>query len=162
MNKFTIDGSWNQIKGKLRQKFAQLTDDDLNFSEGKSEELLGRLQSKLGMSEDDLYVMLNDLKASSAAVAGGIRQRVDQVKTKATEVAGDIKTRASHVADDLKATANARAEQIKSQAGEVYENVKQRAVTLHETSNEYVRQKPREALFTALAAGFVLGLIIRR
>ena len=48
MNKFQIKGNWNQIKGKLKQKYAQLTDDDLTFAEGKEDELLGRLQKRLG------------------------------------------------------------------------------------------------------------------
>ena len=42
------------MKGKLKQKYAQLTDDDLRFAEGKDEELLGRLQQKLGKSKEDL------------------------------------------------------------------------------------------------------------
>lgn len=54
MNKLTIKGNWNQIKGKLKQQYGQLTDDDLAFEEGKEEELLGRLQKRLGKSKDEL------------------------------------------------------------------------------------------------------------
>ena len=43
-----IESKWNQLRGKLKQKYAQLTDDDLTFLEGKGEELLGRLAEKLG------------------------------------------------------------------------------------------------------------------
>lgn len=49
-----IKGSWNEVKGKLKQKYGQLTDDDLSFTEGKGDELLGRLQQKLGRSKEDL------------------------------------------------------------------------------------------------------------
>ena len=49
-----IKGNWNELKGKLKQKYGQLTDDDLTFSEGKFDELLGRLQQKLGRSKEDL------------------------------------------------------------------------------------------------------------
>jgi uncharacterized protein YjbJ (UPF0337 family) len=52
--KLEIKGSWNEIKGKLKQKYAQLTDDDLAFGEGKTDELLGRLQQKLGRSKEEL------------------------------------------------------------------------------------------------------------
>ncbi len=48
MNKLNINGNWNEIAGKLKQKFANLKDDDLLFKEGKEEELQGRLQQKLG------------------------------------------------------------------------------------------------------------------
>jgi uncharacterized protein YjbJ (UPF0337 family) len=51
MTKFELKGSWNEVKGKLKQKYADLTDDDLTFAEGKDDELLGRLQKKLGRSE---------------------------------------------------------------------------------------------------------------
>lgn len=54
MNKLQIKGNWNEIKGKLKQKFADLTDDDLTFAEGKEDELLGRLQQRLGKSEEEI------------------------------------------------------------------------------------------------------------
>ena len=54
MTKLQIKGSWNEIQGKLKQKYAQLTDDDLTFAEGKEEELLGRLQQRLGKSKEEV------------------------------------------------------------------------------------------------------------
>jgi uncharacterized protein YjbJ (UPF0337 family) len=54
MNKLQIKGNWNEIKGKLKQKFADLTDDDLTFVEGKEDEMLGRLQRRLGKSEEEV------------------------------------------------------------------------------------------------------------
>ena len=49
-----LKGNWNEIKGKLKQKYGQLTDQDLTFAEGKEDELLGRLQKKLGKTKDEL------------------------------------------------------------------------------------------------------------
>lgn len=49
------------MKGKLKQKYGQLTDDDLAFAEGKEDELLGRLQKKLGKSKEDLRTELESL-----------------------------------------------------------------------------------------------------
>jgi len=49
-----IKGNWNIIKGRLKQEYAELTDDDLAYEEGKEEELMGRLQKKLGKTKDDL------------------------------------------------------------------------------------------------------------
>jgi uncharacterized protein YjbJ (UPF0337 family) len=54
MTKLQFKGSWNEVKGKLKQKYAQLSDDDVAFAEGKEDELLGRLQQKLGKSKEDL------------------------------------------------------------------------------------------------------------
>ena len=52
MNKLEIKGDWNITKGKLKQKWAKLTDDDLQFVEGKSEELLGRIQKRTGETRE--------------------------------------------------------------------------------------------------------------
>lgn len=54
MNKQTLEGNWNVIKGKLKQKYSDLTDDDLTFAEGKEDELYGRLQKKLGKTKDEI------------------------------------------------------------------------------------------------------------
>ena len=54
MNKLKMRGSWNEVKGKLKQKYADLTDDDLMFAEGKEDELFGRLQKRLGKSKEEI------------------------------------------------------------------------------------------------------------
>jgi uncharacterized protein YjbJ (UPF0337 family) len=54
MNKLSVKGNWNEIKGKLKQKYANLTDDDLMFAEGMEVELYGRLQQRLGKTKDEL------------------------------------------------------------------------------------------------------------
>jgi len=61
MNTKELKGNWNELKGKLKQKFAVLTDDDLMFAEGKSEELYGRLQVKLGKTEEELKRIISEL-----------------------------------------------------------------------------------------------------
>jgi uncharacterized protein YjbJ (UPF0337 family) len=61
MTKLQFKGGWNEVKGKLKQKYAQLTDDDLTFAEGKDDELLGRLQQKLGKTKEDVRRELEDL-----------------------------------------------------------------------------------------------------
>lgn len=54
MTTLEMKGNWNEIKGKLKQKYAQLTDDDLTFVEGKEDELFGRLQKRLGKNKEEL------------------------------------------------------------------------------------------------------------
>lgn len=61
MTTLNLKGHWNEIKGKLKQKYGQLTDDDLTFAEGKEEELLGRLQQRLGKSKDDVRAEIERL-----------------------------------------------------------------------------------------------------
>jgi uncharacterized protein YjbJ (UPF0337 family) len=52
--KLNIKGNWDELKGKLKQKYAKLTDDDLLFIEGKENELLGRLEKKLGQTKEEI------------------------------------------------------------------------------------------------------------
>ena len=61
MTNLQFKGSWNEVKGKLKQKYGQLTDNDLAFAEGKEDELLGRLQQRLGKSKDDLRKEIESL-----------------------------------------------------------------------------------------------------
>ena len=60
MNTTELKGNWDEQKGKLKQKFAQLTDDDLLFAEGKKDEMMGKLQIKLGKSKEELHKILSD------------------------------------------------------------------------------------------------------
>ena len=59
-----IKGNWNEKKGKLKQKFANLTDDDLMFAEGKKDEMLGKLQIKLGKTKEELHKVMSGQKTS--------------------------------------------------------------------------------------------------
>jgi uncharacterized protein YjbJ (UPF0337 family) len=61
MNKLQIKGSWNEIKGKLKQSYGNLTDDDLVFAEGKDDELVGRLQKRLGKSKEEVRQMIEGI-----------------------------------------------------------------------------------------------------
>jgi uncharacterized protein YjbJ (UPF0337 family) len=61
MDKFEIKGNWNELKGKLKQKYASLTDDDLTYSEGKGEEMLGKVQKKVGKTREELIKEIESL-----------------------------------------------------------------------------------------------------
>ncbi|MCX6838833.1 MAG: CsbD family protein [Verrucomicrobia bacterium] len=67
MTKLEIKGDWNIIKGNLKQKWAKLTDDDLQFIEGKQEELLGRIQKRTGESREAVENAINEYRAALAS-----------------------------------------------------------------------------------------------
>lgn len=60
-NMTELKGNWNEQKGKLKQKFALLTENDLLFEEGKKDEMLGRLQVKLGKTREELEKIIGSL-----------------------------------------------------------------------------------------------------
>ncbi len=61
MNSLSLKGNWNEVAGKLKQKYANLTDDDLLFKEGKEEELFGRLQNRLGKTKEEIRNLIAKL-----------------------------------------------------------------------------------------------------
>ncbi len=62
MDGLYLKGNWNVIKGKLKQKYSQLTDNDLSYVEGKEDEMIGRLQQKLGKTRAEFVSEIEDLK----------------------------------------------------------------------------------------------------
>lgn len=60
MNTVILTGNWQEQKDKLKQKFAALTDNDLLFVKGKKEEMLGKLQKKLGKTKEELFKIIGE------------------------------------------------------------------------------------------------------
>lgn len=56
-----LQGNWNEVKGKMKQAYADLTDDDLKHDEGKDDEFVGKLQQKLGKTKDEVIKWIQDL-----------------------------------------------------------------------------------------------------
>lgn len=61
MDKLELKGRWNELKGKAKQQYAELTDDDLKYEEGKDDELLGRIQTRLGKTKDEIVEWIRSL-----------------------------------------------------------------------------------------------------
>ena len=63
MSGFTdrVKGNWNELKGKIKQEYAELTEDDLTYEEGKEDEMLGRLQNKIGKSKQEVKDWIDSL-----------------------------------------------------------------------------------------------------
>jgi len=63
MSALTVKGNWNITKGKLKQKIAQLTNDDVQFIEGKQDELLGRIQKRTGQAQKNIIPVVEECSA---------------------------------------------------------------------------------------------------
>lgn len=59
--KLKLKGTWNEVKGKIKQQYADWTDDDLLYEEGKDDELLGRLQKKMGKTKEEVKEWIENL-----------------------------------------------------------------------------------------------------
>ncbi|WP_316750979.1 CsbD family protein [Pedobacter gandavensis] len=61
MDSLELKGKWNEIKGKVKQAYADLTEDDLKYEEGKEDEMYGKLQQKTGKTRDELVTWIKSL-----------------------------------------------------------------------------------------------------
>lgn len=61
MDRLELKGNWNIIKGRLKQKYSNLTDDDLRYEEGKDDELIGRIQKRTGQSREEIVNYIKSL-----------------------------------------------------------------------------------------------------
>lgn len=61
MEDLQVKGDWNRTKGKLKEKYGELTDDDLQYAEGQEEQLIGRLQKRLGKSKEEVRKIIRDI-----------------------------------------------------------------------------------------------------
>jgi uncharacterized protein YjbJ (UPF0337 family) len=62
INLTELKGNWNELKGKLKQTYAKLTDDDLLYVDGKEDEMFGKIQAKVGQTKEQLYKLLGIIK----------------------------------------------------------------------------------------------------
>ena len=91
-----------------------------------------------------------------------VRKAAEDLKSAAGVMAGDLKSAAGVMAGDLKSAAGTMAGEYRGKAEQVWGDARDRARTLQEDGEQYVRENPTKAVFTALGIGFVLGLIFRR
>lgn len=65
MSDLNLKGNWNELKGQIKQKYGDLTDDDLTYVEGKEDEFLGNLQKKLGKTKEELASEIKEMMNSN-------------------------------------------------------------------------------------------------
>ena len=95
-------------------------------------------------------------------IPAAAQNKFESSKTHVRKAAEDLKSAAGVMAGDLKSAAGAMADEYRGKAEQAWDDARERARTFQEDSEQYVRENPTKAVFTALGIGFVLGLIFRR
>ena len=104
----------------------------------------------------------NQTTSGGGTIPAAAQSKFESSKTHVRKAAEDIRSAAGVVAEDLKTAAGAMAEEYRGKAEQVWGDARERARTLQEDGEQYIRENPTKAVFTALGIGFVLGLIFRR
>ena len=99
---------------------------------------------------------------SGGVIPPDAQRKFESSKTHVRKAAEDFKSAAGVMADDLKSAAGQMAGEYRDRAEQVWDDARERARTLQEDGEQYIRENPTKAVFTALGIGFVLGLIFRR
>lgn len=101
-------------------------------------------------------------QGDSGFIPPAAQNKFESSKTHVRRAADDLRSAAGAVAEDLKSAAGAMAGEYRDKAEQVWDDARERARTLQEDGEQYIRENPTKAVFTALGIGFVLGLIFRR
>jgi len=90
----SLQGNWNEIKGKLRKRWGQLTDNDLSQHQGNVEQLAGLIQRKTGESRESIENYLRELSDNASSTIGAASEKVMQYARQASDSFGDVQKQA--------------------------------------------------------------------
>jgi len=130
-NQQILEGNWNEIKGKLRQKWGQLTDDDLPQIRGDMEHLVGVIQHRTGEAREAIETYLQEVSGSAASAAG--------------TAAETVRDCAQHAAENVQQTAKQAAGRVRAGYNE---------------AERFVRDRPGESLLVCFGVGLITGVVI--
>jgi len=138
INAQEIQGQWNKIRGQVKEKWGQLTDDDLQIQGGNVDQLIGRIQQRTGEGRDAIERFLGDLTSRGSGA-------VSQVAESAREYAQHAREFAAHAGDRLR---------------EGYGLVGYAARQRYEMAEDVVRRNPGQSVAAAFGFGLVLGVVV--
>jgi uncharacterized protein YjbJ (UPF0337 family) len=131
INQQTLQGSWNEIKGKLRSKWGSLTDDDLMVFNGNVEQLVGTIQRKTGEARESIEQFFEQFSANGASAIGRAGEAV--------------RAYAQQAADTVQETSKQAAESVREGYAEV---------------EDMVRKRPAESLAACFGVGVITGVVV--
>jgi len=142
VNQQTLQGNWNEIKGKLRNKWGQLTNDDLQSAHGNIDQLVGLIQRKTGEARGSVEKFLEDATAGGSSA---FSQAADTAREYAHEAMETVQQRSKQAADSFR--------QGYDQAGET---IRQR----YEDAEEMIRERPAESAAVCFGVGMLVGVVL--
>ena len=140
INKQELQGQWQSVRGKVKEKWGQLTDDDLMMAGGNVDQVIGRIQQRTGEAKGNIEKFINDLVDPST---------VQRVKDTAVGYATDVADKARESYDQLRERATDGYDQLRDQAQKGYGQAEQ-----------MVRQHPAESMAAVFGLGVITGVVV--
>jgi len=131
VNQQTLQGNWNEIKGKLRSKWGQLTNDDLQSAHGNIDQLIGLIQRKTGEARSSVEKFLEEVTASGASA---FNQAADTAREYAQQALETVQERSKKAAESVR---------------EGYEH-----------AEEMIKERPAESAAVCFGIGMLVGVIL--
>ena len=138
VNQQVLQGNWNEIKGKIRSKWGQLTNDDVQNFDGNVDRLMGLIQRKTGEGRESIERFLNDVTANGSSAVEQVTENVRQYAHQAGE---KIQEGTRQAAESMR---------------QGYDSLRQG----YEEAEEIVRRRPSEAAAVCFGAGVLTGLVV--
>ncbi|TWU14506.1 hypothetical protein CA54_33730 [Symmachiella macrocystis] len=142
LNKQVLQGHWNEIQGKLLDRWGELTDNELKQFDGNAAQLVGMIQRKTGEArgdvEDFLEEIVNNSNSTVEKASGAVRKGVH-------DVAGNVSDYAAHAGESARVAASRAADQVRDG---------------YKQTEELVRRRPTESLAVCFGAGLITGVVL--
>lgn len=142
LNAQEVRGQWDKLRGKIKQKWGQLTDDDLQIIGGNIDEMIGRIHEKTGMAREQIEHFISELAAGTS----------DTVERTRDAAMGYANQAAGRMRDTY--------EQMSGRMRESYEDMSGRMRDGYERVGEHVREKPAQSMLAVFGAGVVAGVML--
>ncbi len=126
-----LKAQWSHVKGRLREHWSQLTDDDLQLVEASADQLIGLIQQKTGVARNEVEEFLTDLLSEGQSAAGRVSQAAAEY-----------------------------AQQVSQSAGEQYEGAADAAAEFSQKVAHTVRNRPTESMLIAFGLGIAAGALL--
>jgi len=155
LNTQEVQGRWNQVKGKVKERWGQLTDDDLQLVSGNVDQLVGKIQQRTGEQRQVIENVLNDLSKGGEKAAATVQQAKQAVGAYAQEAA----TRVREGVDQAQEKVRESLDDAREAVSEGYEQTRRQVRRGVEQAGRVVRDRPAESVATLFGIGLLAGVL---
>jgi len=142
VNQQTLQGNWNEIKGKLRSKWGQLTNDDLQAASGNIDQLVGLIQRKTGEARSSVEKILEDLTSNGA---GALGQAAETAREYAQQAMETVQERSKQATESIRRGYDQAADSVRQG---------------YDQAEEMIKDRPAESAAVCFGVGMLVGVVL--